>query len=154
MVWRRQIGLRVVATLAPAVLLVGLSAAMVLGQEAKNDKIAQDGPAVSASEKLVQEQVEAYNRHDLDAFLKTYSSDIKTYAFPDKAMSSGQESMRETYGKIFKRDPDLKVKIANRIVQGEYIIYQEAVSGIARPFTAVAIYRVQEGKISAVWFLK
>ena len=105
-------------------------------------------------EKLVQEQVEAYNRHDLEAFLKTYSTEIKVFNFPDQEMSTGLDALRKIYGKMFADNPDLKVKIARRIVQGEVVIDQEEVNTGKREFTAVAIYRVKEGKIIEVRFLR
>jgi hypothetical protein len=121
-------------------------------QQAKNES--SDSAAVSEPEKIVQEQLEAYNRHDVEAFLKTYSAEIKLYEFPDKELSSGLDAMRKTYGKLFEREPDRKAKIARRIVQGDYVIDHEEVSGGGRKFTAVAIYRVKDGKIAAVWFVK
>jgi hypothetical protein len=151
---RCQIGFRGAASVVSAIVLVGLIAALGLGQESKKNKVGPDSPAASGPEKLVQEQVDAYNRHDLEAFLKTYSPEIKLYEFPDKELSSGLEPMRETYGKLFKKNPDLKAKIVGRIVQGDHVIYQEELSGIPSPFTAVASYRVKDGKITAVWFLK
>ena len=112
-------------------------------------------PAVPGPEKVVQEQVEAYNQHDIEAFLKTYSPEVKVFDFPDKLRFSGQEAMRERYGKLFKNEPELKVRIVNRIVQGDHVIDQEEVSrGAGRQFSAVAIYRVEGGKITAVWFLR
>jgi hypothetical protein len=151
---RCPIGFRGAASVVSAIVLVGLIAALGLGQDTKKDKVAPDSPAPSGPEKIVQEQVDAYNRHDLEAFLKTYSPEIKLYQFPDKELSSGLERMRETYGKLFQKNPDLKVKIAGRIVQGDYVIDQEELSGVPSPFTAVAMYRVKDGKITAVWFLK
>jgi hypothetical protein len=111
-------------------------------------------PRISEPEKVVQRQVEAYNRHDLEAFLETYSPEIRLYVFPAKELSSGLEAMRKTYGRLFASDPGLKVKIAGRIVQGDFVIDQEEVSRRGDPFTAVAIYRVENNKITAVWFLK
>jgi uncharacterized protein (TIGR03067 family) len=105
-------------------------------------------------EKIVQEQVEAYNRHDIEAFLKTYSADIRLFTYPDQEMGVGLESMRKTYGKIFAENPKLKVEIAKRIVQGEYVIDHEQVNTGSRQFAAVAIYRVKDGKIIEVRFLK
>lgn len=115
------------------------------GQEAKKE----------SPERIVQQQVDAYNRHDLDSFLGFYSPDVKLYDFPDKEVSSGLDAMRKTYGKLFADNPDLKVDIARRIVQGDTVIDQEAVSVTnRRRFTAVAIYRVKDGKIAAVWFVR
>ena len=133
-------------------LVVTLLGAFVSGQESKKDDSAV--PKVSAAEKVVQEQLEAYNRHDVDAFLKTYSAEIKLYEFPDKEISSGLEAMRKTYGRMFEREPDRKAKIAKRIVQGDYVIDHEVVTGGNREFKAVAIYLVKDGKIVTVWFLK
>ena len=129
-----------------------LLGAFVAGQETKKKDSAI--PKVSAPEKVVQEQLDAYNRHDVDAFLKTYSAEIKLYEFPDKEISSGLDAMRKTYGTLFEREPDRKAKIAKRIVQGDYVIDHEEVSGGGREFKAVAIYRVKDDKIVTVWFVK
>ncbi len=115
------------------------------GQEARND----------SPEAIVQKQVEAYNRHDLDAFLATYSPDIKLYDFPGKETLSGLEAMRKSYGKLFAANPDLKANILTRIVQGDTVIDQEEVTAKGRRLIlGVAIYRVKEGKIASVWFVK
>jgi hypothetical protein len=127
-------------------LVVGMLAAPGAGQEPK--------PELTGPEKVVQEQVEAYNRHDLEAFLKTYAPEIKLYTFPDKETATGLESLRTTYGKLFADEPTLKVKIARRIVQGEYVIDQEEVSMGRREFKAVAIYRVKGDKITEVRFMR
>jgi hypothetical protein len=146
------LGFQSAAIFAPALIMVGLTAAFVGGQESR--KVGSATPPISEPEKIVQEQLEAYNRHDVEAFLKTYSSEIKLYEFPDKELSSGLDAMRKTYGRLFEREPDRKAKIAKRIVQGDYVIDHEEVSGGGRKFTAVAIYRVKEAKITEVWFLK
>ena len=144
---------RGIAFFVSALVMVTLLGAFVAaGQQPKKEDPAT--PPVSEPEKIVHEQVEAYNRHDVDAFLKTYSSEIKLYEFPDKELSSGLDAMRKTYGKLFEREPDRKAKIVRRIVQGDYVIDHEEVSGGGRKFTAVAIYRVKDGKIEAVWFVK
>jgi uncharacterized protein (TIGR02246 family) len=125
--------------------LLALAACPGPGQE-----IPKDSP-----EKVVQEQVDAYNRHDLDAFLGFYAPDVKLHDFPGKETTSGVAAMRETYGKLFANNPDLKVDILKRIVQGDTVIDQEAVMVKGkRRLTAVAIYRIASGKIAAVWFVK
>jgi uncharacterized protein (TIGR02246 family) len=125
--------------------LLALAVCPGSGQEAKKE----------SPERVVQDQVEAYNRHDLDSFLGFYSPDVKLYDFPGKEVSSGLDAMRKTYGKLFADNPELKVDIVKRIVQGDTVIDQEAVSVTSRRrFTAVAIYRVKEGKIAGVWFVR
>jgi hypothetical protein len=115
------------------------------GQEAKKD----------SPEQIVQKQVEAYNRHDLESFLGFYAPDVKLYDFPDQERSSGLDAMRKTYGKLFADNPDLKVDIPKRIAQGDTVIDQEFIFvNENRRGRAVAIYRVKDGKIVAVWFVR
>jgi hypothetical protein len=121
-------------------------------QEAKSGG-KSNGSAAGIAEQLVQEQVEAYNRHDLDGFLNCYSPDIKLYDFPDKLVGSGLAGMRATYGRLFRETPDLKVAITERIAQGDTVIDHESGSGNGRKFSAIAIYRVKNGKIVGVWFV-
>jgi hypothetical protein len=106
-------------------------------------------------EQIVQKQVDAFNRRDIDDFLATYAYDIKLYDFPGKETLSGQEAMRKTYGKLFADNPELKADVLKRIVQGDTVIYQEEVTAKGqRRFLGVAIYQVKDGKIAAVWFVR
>jgi len=105
---------------------------------------------------VVQAQVDAYNRGDIDAFLNTYAPEVKLYNFPDELRSSGLARMREIYSKLFEKAPQLHASITNRITQGNYVIDQEVITGSpgAKELTAVAIYEVKDGKIINVWFLR
>jgi hypothetical protein len=152
MTWQSTNAPRRASSMVLALALSGVLAAPGRAQEPGKDATS---PAVPGPEAVVQEQVEAYNRHDIEAFLKTYSSAIKAYDFPDTLRFSGLEAMRERYGKVFQSEPDLKVKIAKRIVQGNHVIdHEEIHRGDGRPRTAVVIYRVEGGKITAVWFVR
>jgi hypothetical protein len=146
MIGLRRLTLGAVASVALSAGIVGVIASPGSGQVSK--------PRLTGPEKVVQDQVEAYNRHDIEAFLKAYSPENKLYVFPDQEIGKGLDSMRTTYGKLFADNPKLKVEIAKRIVQGEYVIDHEQVSTGTRDFAAVAIYRVQGDKITEVRFLK
>ena len=115
----------------------------------------QEKPAqVQDAERVVQEQVEAYNKHDLDAFVATYSPDIKAYRFPDKLLGSGHEEMRKVFGALFEKEPGLHAEIMKRIVQGDHVIDHEKVVVGGRDDRQVAIYQVKGGKIINVWFIR
>jgi hypothetical protein len=133
------------------VLLAGAVSSIALGERLR-DQSARPAEV----EQVVQIQLEAYNRRDVDAFLNTYASDAKLYDHPDKLWASGLEQMRQAYSRLFKEAPNLKAKVANRIVQGEFVIDQEIVTGLPdnQEITAVAIYQVKGGKITNVWFVR
>lgn len=103
---------------------------------------------------IVQEQLEAYNNRDIDAFLRTYSEDISLYNYPNKKTSQGQEQMRQGYQGFFESTPDLHCEIKNRIVIGNKVIDEEFLTINGRNFSAVAIYEVVKGKIAKVTFIQ
>lgn len=104
--------------------------------------------------KLVEQQLAAYNSHDLEAFLQPYAANVKILEFPDKELMSGKEAMRKSYGKYFENNPDVKAQIAKRIVQGDMVIDHEMVTATRLNFKAIAIYQIKEGKIARVWFIR
>ncbi|MCY0967855.1 nuclear transport factor 2 family protein [Chryseobacterium wangxinyae] len=106
-------------------------------------------------EALVQEQVEGYNARNIDAFLKPYAEDVELYMFPNQLISKGKEAMRKDYSSMFKDLPELHCEIKNRIVNGNFVIDQESISGMKKgeKVVASAIYEIKDGKISKVYFI-
>lgn len=110
--------------------------------------------AETSPQELAQEQLEAYNKRDIEAFLKPYAENVKVYTFPDKLNYKGIEKMRERYAPMFKNTKDLHCKIINRVVKGNVVIDEELVTANGKQFKAVAIYEVKNGKIVTVRFIK
>lgn len=110
--------------------------------------------AEPSPEVVVQEQLDAYNRKDLEGFMNTYSDDIKLYTFPDQLSVGSREQMWQDYKGYFDRTPDLHAKLVKRMVLGNKVIDQEEVTANGRTFQAVAIYEVRNGKIYKVTFLR
>ncbi|MEM6319918.1 MAG: nuclear transport factor 2 family protein [Bacteroidota bacterium] len=109
----------------------------------------------SIAEQLAQEQLDAYNNHDLEAFLKPYADDVKVYQFPNKLQFEGKETMRKNYNFLITT-PDLHCELVNRIVEGNTVIDHEnvTVSKDRPPFKAIAIYKIKDGKIAQVYFIQ
>ncbi len=114
-------------------------------------------PAASLTpEALVQKQVEAYNAHDLDAFVACYGPAIEFRTMDGKVNpEKGLAPLRKGYEDLFKRFPKLKVKVLKRICQGPFVIDQEQAEGMGpSPVTVTAIYETSQGKIIHVWFIE
>jgi len=112
--------------------------------------------AATDPEAIVQAQLEAYNAHDIDAFVATYADDAQIFEHPAKLLAAGPAQLRERYTARFK-EPNLRAVVAKRIVMGNMVIDHERVT---RTFPegpgmleAVAIYEVQSGKIAKVWLV-
>ncbi len=101
---------------------------------------------------LAQQQLNAYNAHDLEAFLEPYAEDVEIYTFPDKLNVKGKAAMRESYQFVTKT-PKLYCNLLNRIIQGNMVIDQEEVFGFGdKPVYGTAIYIIENGKIKKVYF--
>lgn len=102
---------------------------------------------------LVQRQLNAYNGHNLEAFLEPYAEDVEIYQFPSKLQMKGKEQMRKAYEFITKT-PGLHCQLQNRIIQGNTVIDHERVWGFgSEPVEAIAIYETRGGKIVKVYFV-
>lgn len=114
-----------------------------------------EAPAASP-EAVVQRQVEAYNAHDLDAFVACYGPEISFCTLDGKVNpEQGLAALRQGYKELFARFPRLRVTILRRIVQGRFVVDQERAEGMgAEPVTVTAIYETSGGKIIRVWFIE
>ncbi len=105
---------------------------------------------------LVQRQLNAYNARNLDAFLEPYADDAEIYDLPDKLTSQGKEAMRKRYGAMFDKMTGLHCELVNRIVVGNTVVDHERITfGTDRePVQAIAIYKIENGKIRKVYFTR
>ncbi|UAM98605.1 nuclear transport factor 2 family protein [Polaribacter litorisediminis] len=104
-------------------------------------------------EYLAEEQLAGYNNRNIDAFLKPFAKDVKVYNFPNKLSYEGIEKMRKRYESFFKNTPDLHCKLLKRIVYKDQVIDHELVTANGSTFKAVAIYKMENGKIVSVTFM-
>ena len=122
----------------------------------KGHLIDPDTLIIESPENLVQQQLNAYNAGDIDAFLAPYSEDVEIYDFPSKLTNKGKSKIRPIYDNMFKNYPDLHCEIVNRTVLGNTVIDHERITGIPniKPFDAIAIYKIKDNKIFQVYFIE
>ena len=119
-----------------------------------NESTTENTSEVSQVETIVQRNLDAYNARDIDAFMADYADDVKTYAYPNTLRTEGKEAMRKGYSEWFKNVKDLRAFIKKRIVIGNKVIDEEQVTANGKIFEAVAIYEVENGKITKVTFIQ
>lgn len=105
---------------------------------------------------IVQAQVDAYNRHDLEGFLGLYADDAQLFDYPDQRLMAGKDALRERYRQRFEPAPKLHAQILQRIAFDRFVIDQERVTGLAdgQGLEVVAIYEIRDGHIARVTFLR
>ncbi|HEY6527134.1 MAG TPA: nuclear transport factor 2 family protein [Cellvibrionaceae bacterium] len=114
--------------------------------------LAQEKPAEPIA--IVNARMDAYNKHDINAFLKLYSNDIQIFTFPNIALGAkGKDHLRGIFEPMFK-EGNVGVKIHRQIVQGRYVINDETVSYGGKDQKYVSIYEVQQSLITSVQFVR
>lgn len=103
---------------------------------------------------VVQRQLEAYNRRDVDALLAVYADDAQTFEHPATLLAAGSAALRERFTLRFQ-EPNLHARLLSRTVMGQIVIDYEQVT---RTFSdgpgtldVVMIYEVQNGRIAKSW---
>jgi hypothetical protein len=123
--------------------LLLLSFAQVYGQQPSPADIAQG-------------QLDAYNQQNIEGFLSWYAEDVEVYNFPDELVYQGKAQMRKVYTNAWARNPQQKAAVTNRMTLGSTVMDKERVTGRANGQTAevIAIYKIENGKIQQVYFVR
>ena len=108
----------------------------------------------STPESLVQQQVNAYNAHNMEAFLETYSDSTEIGDFQGMRLAKGKEQMRKVYAPLFVPSSSIHTQIVNRLVQGRFVIDKEHVTGMGPAIDGLVIYEIQKGKIIKAQFIQ
>jgi uncharacterized protein (TIGR02246 family) len=109
---------------------------------------------MTEAEAIVQRQLDAYNRRDLDAFLACYADDACLWRAPGTLTDRGRDALRERYRRRFDGAPALHATIVNRIVFDRFVVDHERVTGVPEGMLeAVVTYEVVAGRIANAWFL-
>lgn len=132
---------------------------MAMGVALALTGIAYAAPSVAAdAQAVVQQQLNAYNAHDIGAFMATYDPSAEVFEFPAKPLMKGTAQIQEFYATKRFNDPRLHATVDKRIVMGNVVIDYEQIintqaAGPGRT-EAIAIYEVNEGKISKVTLIR
>ena len=103
---------------------------------------------------LAQEQLDAYNAHDLARFLACYAEEIRVFRMPaTEPVFTGKPAFGEFYRTQRFNQPALHADLLGRIAMGNKVIDHEKIVGLGdKPIEAAAVYEVNGGLITTVWF--
>ena len=106
-----------------------------------------------SSVEVVQRQLDAYNAHDLAAFLAAYSETAElTRVASAEPSIRGKRVISELYGSKVFNVAGHRAELLGRIAFGNKVVDHERVFGLrAEPFEVVAVYEVNSELIERVW---
>ena len=111
---------------------------------------------MSLSADLVQRQLDAYNRQDIEAFLDCYTEDAVLGGLNGDITQAGAAEIRARHLELFAQFPENKADVVNQIDLGSTVILHEDVSRApgGDTFQVAAIYTIRDGKIARVDFAR
>lgn len=102
----------------------------------------------------VQGQLDAYNAHDIDAFLSCYASDAVIRHGDGRVLMRGHREIRAHYERLFAENPDVTAEVKTRIRAGGWVVDEEKVQlGDTQLHVAVG-YEVRDRLIHSVVMMR
>ncbi len=99
-------------------------------------------------------QLNAYNAHDLDAFIACFDGEILLTDSDGTVRASGWAELRAVYEPTLQI-PGLHVDVINRIAVDDWVVDHEDVTGRGgRRFHAIVAYHLRDGAIIEMRALK
>jgi len=112
----------------------------------------------TTAEHIVQQNLDAYNARNIDAFLSSFAETIMLYSFgKNEPTAVGKAKVRAIYEQLFVASPELHSSIKNRIVFDNKVIDHEYITGrlgLKKAIEMVLIYEVEGGKIARITAIK
>ena len=102
---------------------------------------------------VIDQQLAAWRVRVAEAFASHYAADAVMTDHPGVVTFSGREAIQARYAQAFAARGPAQVVIETRIVSGEYVVDDEAVSWAQGGGRAVVIYRVQNCLITRADYL-
>lgn len=103
---------------------------------------------------VAQRQLDAYNAHDLAAFVACCAEDVTIWRLPATTPAlQGRAALADVHARERFNREGLHAELVNRMTLGDKVVDHERVRGLRpEPYETVAVYQVADGLIRAVWF--
>jgi hypothetical protein len=105
---------------------------------------------------VVQRQLDAYNRKDVDALVELYAGDAEILEQNGTVLASGSAALRARFAARFQ-EPNLHAALLHRAVCGSMVVDHERVTRTLPDgpgsIDLVMIYEVRCGRIARSWVL-
>lgn len=139
-----------------AVLAILLLAGCAAGPRQVESKVQSTSPALQ----VVQDQVDAFNRHDVEAMAAQVAPGFVWFSIRGDEMSAevrGREALAEGMRSYFASLPTVRSQIEEVLVSGAFVTLRERAiwtdgSGQEQSQAALGVYEVRNGLIQRVWY--
>jgi len=102
----------------------------------------------------VQAQLDAYNAHDIEAFLACYAPDVEIRHADGRVLMRGHDEVRARYTQLFAANPDVVAEVPTRIRAGDWTVDEERVLLADGELHVAVGYKVADGLIQLVVMMR
>lgn len=105
---------------------------------------------------VVQKQLDHYNKQDSKAFAAMFAEDVLLFQNLGDSVPTvtGRSALEKRYADIFGKYPKNYSTLLGRMVQGNFVIDHEWITGREKEMRIMAIYEVANGLIKRCWFIR
>lgn len=123
------------------ILLSTLIVAVALGSAAN-----EPNPAAPARN-VVAQRIDAFNNHDIDAYLSAHAEDVRIYEYPDRLIGNGRSHLQRIFGPQFAHGIG-SVIVNDQQVIADYVVSNESLTLGSNTEHLIVIYTIIDGKIA------
>jgi imidazolonepropionase-like amidohydrolase len=108
-------------------------------------------------EEVVLQGHNAYNTHDVEAFVDAFAPDLKVYEHPNTLVTTGRDTLAAQYGPMLRRATTLHATFHYHTTIGNTVTAHETIRGLPgrdTPLSQVVLYRVTDGRIDRAWLVQ
>jgi hypothetical protein len=109
-----------------------------------------------AAARAVDRLTAAWNKHDTDAYAALLDPDVIVAQLDtDSPKPTGRDAMAKSSSQFFEREPNARIEIISRIVDGHWVIERERMTGLSSDtvFWTTAIYEVRDDVVKRMWIV-
>lgn len=101
---------------------------------------------------VVQAHIDAFNKHDIDAFLTHISEDIMIEDGRGALILMGRHAFAPIIGGMLIEHPDLRIELLDRMALGQWVVDESIMMGRVDGSSThtITIYRVFNGEITTM----
>ncbi len=115
-------------------------------------QVRADGLDMSKTERLaldaVARRIDAFNKHDTDAYLLAHDLDVMVFEYPNKKLGEGRSHLKRLFGPLLDNGIG-SVDVVDQFVVDSTVVSSEIVSFGGTPKHIIAVYTVEDNLISS-----
>ncbi len=110
-------------------------------------------PTPSSPEAVVQQSIDAYNAHDLDAYIACWAPDATLGQIGGRVLLDGRDALTNFYSGFFATQTTVRLTVKQRSVIGPFVVEHHEVQSEGKPpLEAMMVTEVRDNLIRAVWY--